>query len=1101
MRPPTPDSTNQRPQARLADLEAVLDSLPVPAALAQDTSGRRIRINQAFSRLVGVSTAAYVPVTHGVPNLPYAFLQDGRELTAAEMPLVRAVTGISVTAERVDVRSADGTLHHMVFTAEPVLEDDRIVGALAILEDVGEQVHTARLLREITRLTPTLIFTTSPEGSIDFVNSRWAALLGVPEGVLLGTGWRSYVHPDDLTAMDGLWPIHMANGEPYSAQWRVRRVDGSYRWVEIHAEAERDDTGRIVRWFCAGIDVDAQRRAIDGLELLVQSGTTIGGEGDVDAMLRRLARAALEGLADITFFDLVRDDGPPRRIVVATPGISNEALAAVTAYTASPTDEPHPIGRAVRDMQSLLVPVVDEAYIAEHVRDSGRAEAWRVVNIRSLTTAPLRLGERSFGAITMLRTRDAAPFTPADLRVVEEIGRRTALALENVRLAEIARSQQNAREMQLQLIADSIPQLMWTAEPDGALDWYNRRWHEYTGQTPEEALGWGWQAAHHPHDLPIVLERWMQSIASGEMFEMEFRLRRRDGTYRWFLTQALPLRDAAGRIAKWYGTNTDIDDARRNARDVRVFAEVGERVAGSLTLVETLDAVLASLVPDFADWGFVTFADEHGDLRIAAANHSDAAGAAVLAPLVGSVYADGDAAEGSPSAVRAGEPLLFHPTREGAAKIMPPDVLEAVWRDGPHSVLVIPFGPETSLRGTLTLYLNDEQRAFDPLDLPFFLEYAKRVAPRIANAQLYERERRVARSFQQAALPSSLPQTGGYRFNAIYEAGQSEALVGGDWYDAFRLIDGRIVISVGDVAGSGLYSAVTMASVRQAIRGVAQVHADPDLMLEAADRALRAEVPDRFVTAFVGVIDPLTATMIYRSAGHPPPIVRDARGDLSYLEGTGLPLGLHERAEGDAPVFPLEIGSLLVFYTDGLIESTRDVLEGGRRLHEALRDPAVFGASDPAKALHDTVLADGSHDDVAILTVAVAARLAAPVWQLDAGDGVQARGVREQLVRNLREHHYPEPLITLAEMVFAELVGNLVRYAPGPADMIVEWDTGRPVLHIRDRGPGFSFLPKLPQDLYSESGRGLFLIAALTEDFAVARRPNGGSHARVVLRT
>jgi PAS domain S-box-containing protein len=1092
---------NEGRQAKLADLETVLDSLPVPAALALDTSGLRIRINPAFARLVGVSPEAFVPVTHGVPGLRYAFLKDGRELTAAEMPLVRALSGISISAERIDIRSSDGTLHHLVSTAEPVVQDGRIAGALVILEDVGEQVHTARLLREITRLTPTLIFTTNPQGSIDFANPRWSALLGEPETVLLGKGWRSYVHPDDLAAMDALWPVHAENREPYSAQWRVRRADGSYRWIEIHAEAECDDAGRIVRWFCAGIDVDTQRRAIDGLELLVRSGATIGGEGDVDAMLRQLAQAALEGLADVTVFDLARDDGRPRRLVVAAPGISNEDVATLTAYTALPADASHPVARAVLEMHSVLVPTVDEAYIVHHILDPERAEAWRVLNIRSLTTAPLLFGGRTFGAITMLRTRDAAPFTPADLRVVEEIGRRTALALENVRLAENARSQQNAREMQLQLIADSIPQLMWTAEPDGAMDWFNRRWYDYTGETPEEALGWGWQAAHHPHDLPLVLERWPECVASGEMFEMEFRLRRSDGTFRWFLSQALPLRDAAGRITKWYGTNTDIDDARRNARDVRVFAEVGERVAGSLTLVETLDAVLASLVPDFADWGFVTFADERGDLRIAAANHSEPAGTAVLAPLIGSLFADGDAAVGSPSALRSGEPLLFHPTREQAAKFVPPDVVDAVWRDGCHSVLVIPFGPETSLRGTLTLYLNDERRAFDPLDVPFFLEFAKRVAPRISNAQLYERERRVARSFQQAALPSSLPQTDGYRFHAIYEAGQSEALVGGDWYDAFRLIDGRIVVSVGDVAGSGLYSAVTMASVRQAIRGVAQVHADPDLMLEAADRALRAEVPDRFVTAFVGVIDPLTSTMTYRSAGHPPPIVRDARGEVFSLDGTGLPLGLHERAEGDAPVVHLAVGSLLVFYTDGLIESTRDVLEGERRLREALRDPAVSGAADPAKALHETILADGSHDDVAILTVAVEARRAAPAWELDAGDGTQARAVRDAMVRSLRDHHYPEQLITLAEMVFAELVGNLARYAPGPAEMIVEWDTGRPILHVRDHGPGFSFLPKLPQDLYSESGRGLFLITALTEDFAVARRPSGGSHARVVLRT
>ena len=581
---------------------------------------------------------------------------------------------------------------------------------------------------------------------------------------------------------------------------------------------------------------------------------------------------------------------------------------------------------------------------------------------------------------------------------------------------------------------------------------------------------------------------------------MELRLRRHDGTFRWFLTQALPLREASGRIIRWYGTNTDIDDARRNARDVSVFADAGQRVAGSLTLSETLDNVLQSLVPSFADWGIVTFADERGDLRVAAAYHPDEHPARLLATLVGNMYARRSSDVGTAAALRSGEPLIFHPTYEMALRGLRRDALEIVWAVGGASVLAIPFGPETVLRGSIALVMSDERREFDPLDIPFFAEFARRVAPRIANAQLYERERRVARTFQEAALPSTLPRSEGFAFHAIYEAGRAEALIGGDWYDAFRLIDGRIVVSIGDVAGSGLHSAVTMASVRQAIRGVAQVHADPDLMLEAADRALRVEAPDRLVTAFVGVIDPLTATLTYRSAGHPPPILRHPDGTLAYLDPPGLPLGLHEREDAETPAIVLEPGSLLVLYTDGLIESTRDLQEGERRVFAALGDSAVRNARDPAKALHDAVLVDGSHDDVAILTIATRARTAVASWALDAADAVQARAVRDAILRSLREHRYAETLITAAETVFAELVGNLARYAPGAADVTLEWETGRPVLHVRDHGPGFSFVPKLPQDIFSESGRGLFLVTALSEDFHVTRRPGGGSHARVVLR-
>jgi PAS domain S-box-containing protein len=118
-------------------------------------------------------------------------------------------------------------------------------------------------------------------------------------------------------------------------------------------------------------------------------------------------------------------------------------------------------------------------------------------------------------------------------------------------------------ESNLRTLANSIPQLAWMAEPDGFIFWYNRRWYEYTGATPEEMEGWGWQSVHDPELLPRVIERWKHSIATGEPFEMEFPLRGADGEFRWFLTRVNPLRDSQGKITRWFGTNTDVDESRK----------------------------------------------------------------------------------------------------------------------------------------------------------------------------------------------------------------------------------------------------------------------------------------------------------------------------------------------------------------------------------------------------------------------------------------------------------------------------------------------------------------------------------------------------------
>ncbi len=353
-------------------------------------------------------------------------------------------------------------------------------------------------------------------------------------------------------------------------------------------------------------------------------------------------------------------------------------------------------------------------------------------------------------------------------------------------------------------------------------------------------------------------------------------------------------------------------------------------------------------------------------------DHPDHAKRRVVASRIGEVYRRAESTQGIASEVIRTKSPVYREKIDyaDAANMVNLPVLDALWSAGVASFVVVPLFAASAVRGTVHLCMQNDQRGFAPSDVDFFQEFARRLAPAIANAEVFERERRVARSFQKAALPSRLPDVPGFAFHAIYEAGKAEALVGGDWYDAFTLANGRIVVSIGDVAGSGLPAAVTMASVRQAIRGAAHASADPSGMLEAADHAL--DDPERrFVTAFAGVIDPETSTIAYQNAGHPPPVLRLPDGSLRELLGGGAPLGLRGADDTGAHVHALPAGSLLVLYTDGLIESTHDILEGGRRLRAALADSALSKVDDPAKLLHDLILVDGSRDDVAILTVAI----------------------------------------------------------------------------------------------------------------------------------
>ena len=134
-------------------------------------------------------------------------------------------------------------------------------------------------------------------------------------------------------------------------------------------------------------------------------------------------------------------------------------------------------------------------------------------------------------------------------------------------------------ERQFRSLANSIPTLCWMAEPDGSIFWYNQQWYEYTGSTSADMEGWGWQSVHDPVVLPSVIERWNHSIATGEPFEMVFPLRSATGEFRTFLTRVQPVRDAAGAIVQWFGTNTDVTDQMRAEEALQALnAELAARV-------------------------------------------------------------------------------------------------------------------------------------------------------------------------------------------------------------------------------------------------------------------------------------------------------------------------------------------------------------------------------------------------------------------------------------------------------------------------------------------------------------------------------------------
>jgi serine phosphatase RsbU (regulator of sigma subunit) len=201
---------------------------------------------------------------------------------------------------------------------------------------------------------------------------------------------------------------------------------------------------------------------------------------------------------------------------------------------------------------------------------------------------------------------------------------------------------------------------------------------------------------------------------------------------------------------------------------------------------------------------------------------------------------------------------------------------------------------------------------------------AEKQAARAELGAMLEEAKRSIETLQAAFLPSRLPQRSGLRCDAVYIPAEREALIGGDWYDAFELPDKRMVFSIGDVTGHGLEAAVGGARMRWSIFAAAFDAEDPAEILSKVDRA--AQLPSGApATAMVAIISADLSTLSYAGAGHPPPILAGPHSPAHFLEYGGIPFGVGLPVEPETRTVALENGSVILFYTDGLTEFAHNI--------------------------------------------------------------------------------------------------------------------------------------------------------------------------------
>jgi PAS domain S-box-containing protein len=297
--------------------------------------------------------------------------------------------------------------------------------------------------------------------------------------------------------------------------------------------------------------------------------------------------------------------------------------------------------------------------------------------------------------------------------------------------AEVRRAEQRRyREL-----AEAMPQIVWVSNREGRATYYNGRWFEYTGLLPGEAGEHDWRTVVHPADLREAVERRRTSLATGEPFEVEYRFRRADGTYRWHLGRAVPVRHADGSIDHWVGTATDIDDQKRAEEFQRFLGEASSMLGSSLDYHSTLASVAHLAVPAIADWCTIEIVED-GELRELEVAHEDP----MKLPLVRELrrrYPQPDQARAAATGRGA---LVADVTDELLQEAAADDVhLELLRELGPRSSIVVPMAVRNRVLGTITLVTSTSERVYGPRDLALAEDVARRAAVAIDNARLYER--------------------------------------------------------------------------------------------------------------------------------------------------------------------------------------------------------------------------------------------------------------------------------------------------------------------------------------------------------------------------
>jgi PAS domain S-box-containing protein len=677
------------------------------------------------------------------------------------------------------------------------------------------------------------------------------------------------------------------------------------------------------------------RAQVDRIALLasideVATGTVLLGE-----TVARLLEFVVPVFADVATLDTISPEGEFHRVGSRVEGPDREEHERALLRRRPVPEAPVGLPRALASAESNLIERVTDDDLRAIAADDADFELLRALELRSALFVPLRARGRTVGALACGVGTSGREYGEADLRFAEVLSVRLALALDNAGLSATV----SGLEQRLEATLTNLAEAVLVREAGGPIVFANPAAatllglgsaDAVTAATAEELMALYDVFDEHGRELSLSDLPSARAARGEEAKPLLVRnVIRATGEHRWLLHKATPVFDAGGRLSLIVSVIDDLTEVKRAELAQRLLAEASQVLSSSLDYRETLQRVAELTVPGLADRCAVLLRNDDGELDPVA--------------VAGAGHAGVD-----PTALATVEQKVI---------------------GGVMTVLLAIAGQRPI--GALSLAMTESRRTFDEADLALARELGHRAAIAIENARLYAERSLIAATLQRSLLPPELPQIPGFRLASFYQAAGEQNEVGGDFYDAFDVPGGWMVV-VGDVAGRGAEAAALTSLSRYTLRTAGKLVGDPIVALEQLNAALRERPGLSLVSvccARLRAVDGVAKADVVL-AGHPP-LVHLRKGAPERVGVFAPFLGAYERGEWTAVTVTLAHGDQLVLYTDGVID-TVGVEErfGEERLTETLRDAS--SAADAVARIEEAMsrFAEGPQvDDTAVIVV------------------------------------------------------------------------------------------------------------------------------------